>query len=227
MILSRAMAWTVAEQMAQEAPPPTRRSATPRTAVTVMSQTANHEGFFLTRSYDLRPPRFDGKDAPVVRREVFVATDAVIVLPYDRVRDRVLLVEQFRMGPFGRGDPYPWVLEPVAGRLDAGETMEMAARRECEEEAGLALQELLHVSSHYCTPGASTEYFHCFVALADLPDEVAGFGGLETENEDIRTHILSYDDAMDLLTSGEANIGPMVLLLLWLQRERSRLRSLA
>ena len=32
---------------------------------------------------------------------------------------KVLLVEQFRAGPMGRGDPQPWMLEAIAGRIDA------------------------------------------------------------------------------------------------------------
>ena len=33
--------------------------------------------------------------------------------------DRVLMVEQFRMGPFARQDANPWTLEPIAGMVDA------------------------------------------------------------------------------------------------------------
>ncbi|MEL6991488.1 MAG: NUDIX domain-containing protein [Pseudomonadota bacterium] len=224
MILSRA----VSVHAARATPGPiSRRRDMPRDAVTVHRKKPLHEGFFLTRGYQLQYPNFDGRQSDALHREVFVAADAVIVLPYDPVRDRVLLVEQFRMGPFARGDIYPWVFEPPAGRVDAGETVEEAARRECEEEAGLTLSRLEHVSSHYCSPGASTEYYHCFVALTDLPDEAAGLGGLDTEHEDIRTHVLEFDQAMHLVSTGEANIGPMILLLMWLQRERPRLRSLA
>ena len=224
MILSRA----VAELAARSTPAPTaHRRDMSRDAVTVHRMKAMHEGFFLSRRFQLQYPNFDGTQSDPVHREVFVAADAVIVLPYDPVRDRVLLVEQFRMGPFARGDIHPWVLEPPAGRVDGGETVEEAARRECEEEARLTLSHLEHVSSHYCSPGATTEYYHCFVALTDLPDEAAGLGGLDTEHEDIRTHVLDFEDAMHLLSTGEANIGPMILLLLWLQRERPRLRSLA
>ena len=65
------------------------------------------------------------------------------------------------------------------------------------------------------------------VALPDLPDEAAGPGGLDPEHEDIPTHVLEFDQAQHLVSTGEANIGPMILLLMWLQRERPRLRSLA
>ncbi|WP_306150981.1 NUDIX domain-containing protein [Roseovarius sp. MMSF_3281] len=207
--------------------PATVRSATRRDTVEVIGRQTPHAGFFLTRAYELRHPGFAGGMSPQVRREVFVATDAAIVLPYDPRRDRVLLVEQFRMGPFGRGDARPWMLEPVAGRVDGGEDPAVTARRECEEEAGLALRGLEHISSHYCSPGCSTEYFHLFLGLCDLPEVEKGQGGLESEDEDIRTHVLGFEQAMDLLHSGEADNGPLVLSLLWLQRERARLRASA
>ncbi len=54
-------------------------------------------------------------------------------------RDRVLLLEQMRAGPMLRGDANPWMLEPVAGMIDAGETPIRPALRECAEEAGLSL----------------------------------------------------------------------------------------
>ncbi|SHL73793.1 nudix-type nucleoside diphosphatase, YffH/AdpP family [Roseovarius litoreus] len=223
MILSRA----AARQAAQIGKPADMRSTTPAAQVECIRRHTPHQGYFLTREYRLRYPGFDGGASPLVDREVFVATDAAIVLPYDPVHDRVLLVEQFRMGPYGRGDPRPWMLEPVAGRVDAGETPEQTARRECVEEAGLDLRELELISRHYCTPGTSTEYFHLYLGLCDLPQAGHGLGGLASENEDIRTHVISYDRAMSLLDTGEADNGPLVLALMWLSRERERLRSAA
>ena len=223
MVYSRAAARVAAQQpVAAQV-----RRATGTDTVEQLKSEIPHAGFFLTRAYELRHPDFDGGMSPPVRREVFVATDAAIVLPYDPLRDRVLLVEQFRMGPFGRGDVRPWMLEPVAGRVDAGEDPAETARRECIEEAGVHLHRLEHISSHYCSPGCSTEYFHLYLGLCDLPEITQGQGGLDSEDEDIRSHVLGYEAAMQLLQSGEADNGPLVLSLLWLQRERARLRASA
>ncbi|NIZ08680.1 NUDIX domain-containing protein [Pseudooceanicola sp. HF7] len=195
--------------------------------VELLSRQDEHAGYFFTRTYQLRHRTFSGGMSPEVRREVFLAPDAAIVLPYDPVRDRVLLVEQFRMGPFARGEDLPWMLEPVAGRIDPGEDPETCARREAKEEAGLDLTRLLHIASCYPTPGCVSEYFHCYLGICDLPDRAPGTFGLEEEAEDIRTHVLSFDDAMELISSGEARNAPLILSLIWLSGKRSQLRGAA
>jgi ADP-ribose pyrophosphatase len=184
-----------------------------------------HAGFFGLDVHRLRHRRFDGGMSPWITREIFVAGDAVTVLPYDPVRDRVLLIEQMRMGPFGRGDPLPWQLEAIAGRIDPGETPEDAARREAVEEAGLVLGRLERVAEYYPTPGAVTEYLYSYVALCDLPDGVAGTFGAEDEAEDIRGLLLTFDALIAALAGGEIANAPLILTVLWLQRERDRLRG--
>ncbi len=163
----------------------------------------------------------------VVTRAGFVGGDAVTVLPYDPVRDRVLVIEQFRFGPYLRGDPRPWVLEPIAGRIDAGESPGDCAHREAWEEAGVVLHALEDIAAYYPSPGAYTEFLYSFIGLADLPDEAAGTGGVDYENEDIRAHVLSFDRLMELVSTGEAGCGPLVLSALWLQQNRARLRGAA
>ncbi|MEM1164153.1 MAG: NUDIX domain-containing protein, partial [Pseudomonadota bacterium] len=223
MILSRA--WS--RVMARTPAPSLERSATSTAEIDVLDVATPHEGYFLTRSYQLRHPVFAGGMSDVLSREVFVVADAALVLPYDPRSDRVLLVEQFRMGPFGRGDPRPWVLEPIAGRVDPGERPDACALRECVEEAHVSLDGLEHISSHYCSPGCSTELYHCFLGLCDLSDMKGGLGGLATEHEDIASHVLSFERVEALMRSGEINIGPLLLMLLWLQRERPRLKAIA
>lgn len=185
----------------------------------------SHAGFFGLDVHRLRHRRFDGGMSPWLTREVFVVGDAVTVLPYDPVRDRVLLIEQFRMGPFGRGDPLPWQLEAIAGRIDPGETPEDAARREAVEEAGLVLGALEKVAEYYPTPGAVAEYLYSYVAIADLPDGVAGVFGAAEEAEDIKGHLMSFDRLVEVMASGEIGNAPLLMTALWLQRERGRLRQ--
>jgi ADP-ribose pyrophosphatase len=193
--------------------------------VTVDSLRHAHAGFFGLEALTLRHRRFDGAMSAEMAREVFVAGDAVTVLPYDPVRDRVLVIEQFRTGPLGRGDPLPWQLEAIAGRIDPGETPEDAARREAVEEAGLALGALEKVAEYYPSPGAVAEYLYSYVALCALPDGVAGVFGAEEEGEDIRGQLLPFDGLMAAVSGGEVSNAPLILTALWLQRERPRLRA--
>lgn len=181
--------------------------------------------FFAIEEYDLSYRRFDGSRSPAINRAVFVSGDAVTVLPYDPRRDRVLLIEQFRAGPMGRGDPQPWLLEAIAGRIDPGESPEDAARREAVEEAGLTLGALEKVAGYYPSPGAKSEYIYSYVALCDLPDGVQGVFGVAGEAEDIRGHLLGFDAFMALVASGEVDNAPLLVTALWLQRERARLRA--
>jgi nudix-type nucleoside diphosphatase (YffH/AdpP family) len=184
-----------------------------------------HAGFFGLDILELSHARFDGGTSPVIRREVFVSGDAVTVLPYDPLRDRVLLIEQFRAGPLVRGDPLPWQLEAIAGRIDPGESPEDCARREAVEEAGLVLGRLEKVADYYPSPGAMTEFIYSFVALCDLPDGSAGVFGRAEEAEDIRGHLVPFDRLMAAVAGGEIANAPLVLTALWLQRERDRLRN--
>jgi nudix-type nucleoside diphosphatase (YffH/AdpP family) len=183
--------------------------------------------YFALEEYELRHARFDGTMTPRLLRAVFRAPDAAMVLPYDPYRDRVLLVEQMRMGPLARGDRAVWQLEPVAGRLDPGETPQDAARREAREETGLDLDVLEQVAETYCSPGNSSEFYYIYVGLADLPDTVTGIGGLEDEAEDIRSHVLGFDKLMDLCDSFQIGNAPLVMAAYWLARHRGRLRERA
>ncbi len=182
--------------------------------------------FFRMQSMDVTHRQFSGVEPDLMQREVFVGVDAAIVLPYDPVRDKVLFVEQARMGPVVRQDPNPWVLEAVAGIVDARETPEMAAHREAVEEANVTLRHLEHAGSYYPSPGASTDYFYTYVGLCDLPMIDSYFGGLPGEHEDLRIHPVGFDAAIGLTQSGEITAGPLFHLLYWLGWHRDRLRAM-
>ncbi|MFK7837504.1 MAG: NUDIX domain-containing protein [Sulfitobacter sp.] len=181
--------------------------------------------FFALEDVTVRVERFEGDMTPPLQRAVFLGMDAALVLPYDPVRDRVLLVEQFRLGPVGRGDPTPWQLEPIAGHVDPGETPEQAARREAQEEAGLTLHRLETVGQGYPSPGASSEFYYMYVGVCDLPDDIGGVNGVISEGENIRSHLMEWNDFIDRIDTSRFSVAPLVLMGLWLARHRDRLQS--
>lgn len=216
----RARAWS--RVLAATPKPLSRADVPPRAQVRAARLVPAYFGFFRYDTLDIAPPRFGGAPGPDLAREVYVGVDAALVLPYDPASDRVLLVEQFRVGLWRRGDPQPWSLEPVAGLVDPGEDPADTARREAAEEAGLRLGALERVAGGYASPGYSTDYFHMFVAFCDLPDGLhGGIGGAPGESENIRSHILPFAQAMQMLDSGEIDVVPLQVMLLWLARWRA------
>tara|TARA_B100000989_G_scaffold132395_1_gene98310 strand:- start:130 stop:765 length:636 start_codon:yes stop_codon:yes gene_type:complete len=193
--------------------------------VTSYANRTVYNGFFSVKEYDLSFTKFDGSKSDVVTRSALISFDAVIVLPYDPIHDRVLLVEQFRAGPFARQEEDPWCLEPIAGLIDHGETPEEAGLREAHEEAGLTLSRLELVARSYPSPGISTEFFHQYIGITSLPKTTSLVSGLASEAEDIRSHIFCFSDFLKMIDAGQITVGPAILLGLWLAQHRDKLRA--
>lgn len=202
-----------------------RRQGTFDGRVDIQKHDRVYSGFFALDEVRLRHDCFAGGQSPPLDRSFLVGVDAALVLPYDPARDRVALVEQMRVGPLGRGDSEIWQYEPVAGRIDPGESAADAAHRETLEEAGLTLHALEAVGQCYASPGTTTDFFHLFVGLTDLPDDAGGLGGLDSESEDIRTHVLSFDAFFTMAEEHRLVNAPLALLAYWLAHHRNRLRS--
>ncbi|MBV0893212.1 NUDIX domain-containing protein [Paracoccus sp. Z118] len=184
-----------------------------------------YAAYFAVEEHRFQHRLHDGGWAAPVDRGVFVSGDAAVVLPWDPVRDRVLVVQQFRAGPAARHDPDPFVLEPVAGRIDAGETPEETMLREAVEEAGVTIDRLIPALHHYPTPGIAAEFIYCYVGIADLPDGCAGIGGLPEEGEDIRGILMDRAELTRLALSGGIVNGPLLILALWLDRCAAGLKA--
>jgi len=194
--------------------------------VEVLRERHPYTEYFALADHDLRFRRFDGTMSAPVRRAGFIGGDAATVLPYDPHIDAVLVIEQFRAGPYMRGDPRPWTLEPIAGRIDPGESIEATLRREAWEEAGLEIARVHHVADYYPSPGAVSEFVYSYVAEADLAGRGGEIGGVDHEDEDIHSHVLPFETLMNLVSSGEVGTAPLVLSAFWLAANRDRLRGL-
>jgi ADP-ribose diphosphatase len=184
-----------------------------------------YEKFFGIEEYQTAFRRFDGTWSRPGLRAIFRAADAVTVLPYDPVRDQVMLIEQVRMGPYAHGDPQPWLLEPIAGIVDAGETYEQTARREAREEAHIDLTGLHHIAGYYPSPGGVAQFLVSYLGLADLDGNGRRTGGLDHEGEDIRNILVPYEALLSMLDSGELANAPLILSVQWLARHRDALRA--
>ena len=189
----------------------------------VESLSREYLGFFALNQINLKYPYFSQTLPDTKKRFILMGSEASLILPYDPVNDKVLLIEQFRIGPFCRGDRAPWVYEPVAGMIEFGEKPEEAAKREVYEEAGIQVTKLVKINSGYPNPGEATTYFYNYIGLVDLSDYSPGIYGLKEEGEDIRTHIFDFELVLDWCRSDKLRVLPLNTMILWLALNKNRL----
>ncbi|WP_424990096.1 NUDIX domain-containing protein [Fluviibacterium sp. S390] len=194
-----------------------------RDDLTVQHKSYGYYQYFTVVDYIYDHAHFDGTRSEALTRGVFMASDAVTVLPYDPVRDRVLVIEQLRAAPLARGDRGLWLMEPVAGRIEPADDPEDTAIREAWEEAHVQVTGLHKIGEYYPSTGAFSEYLYSFIGLADLPDDAGKLAGLDIEGEDIRGHVMSRTGLMAAITRGDIPVGPLMISAYWLDANHHRL----
>ena len=173
------------------------------------------EKYFRLDEYSLSHELYGGGDSPVFTREVFERGSVVAVLPYDRQRRKVVLIEQFRVGAVEDAEG-PWLIESVAGVIDPGESEREVAIRECREEAGCTIQQLHPIIEYYVSPGGTSEYCSLFCALVDS-DGIGGVHGLAHENEDILVMVVDAEQAFTWVREGRIRSSATIIALQWLE----------
>ena len=141
----------------------------------VLERKRTFRGYFQMDQWRLRHRLFEGGWSAEITRECLERGHAVGVLPYDPVRDEVVLIEQFRVGaaasapsPNWHGKPpSPWLIEIVAGIVEEGEEPQEVAARETMEESGRELLGLMPITSYLVTPGCSSETIQLFLGRVD------------------------------------------------------------
>lgn len=187
------------------------------------------DGYCKIDVYRLRHDKFDGTKSPVLEREILERGHAVAVLPYDPVRDEVVLIEQFRPGTLSVSAQNPhmpvWLTEIVAGIIEDGENAEDVARRETIEEAGCTIIGSPELISHYyVTPGCSSETVTLYYGQVDTTN-VGGLHGLAEEGEDIRVFTVTAKECFAMLQKGQLCNAMTTIAVQWLMLNRDRLRQ--
>jgi ADP-ribose pyrophosphatase len=182
------------------------------------------QGYFRVDRYHLQHELFDGGWSQPFTREIFNYGRLVSgVLLYDPQRDKVVMVEQFRTGPVTQGE-YPWMLEIVMGMVDPNETPEHAARREAVEEAGCQVIDMQPIASYYTSPGCTSDFVSLYVGRTNAPED-GSIGGVASEHEDIRVHVMDATQAIGLLFANKIRDAQTLIALQWFSTHRTELRS--
>ncbi|AKU56067.1 ADP-ribose diphosphatase [Vibrio parahaemolyticus] len=190
--------------------------------VEIISKESVFEGFFKMVKYRFKHKLFAGGWSDVVEREMFERGHAAAMLPYDPKTDQVVIIEQIRIGALEH--EHPWQLEIVAGMIDRDESAEEVIRREAEEEAGITVGRVASVTSYYPSSGGCSEKLDVFVGEVDA-SKAHGIHGLDYEDEDIRVHVLSREQAYQWVKDGIFENGASIIALQWLQLNHQELRS--
>ncbi|MCT6515765.1 MULTISPECIES: ADP-ribose diphosphatase [Enterobacterales] len=194
-----------------------------RDDVKLLGQRDLYKGFFRMTEYRFKHRLFEGGWSEEVKREVFERGNAGVLLAYDPNRDEVVLIEQIRIPAYETSET-PWLLEVIAGMVEQGERPDEVVRREAQEEAGVKVGRCEPIVSYLSSPGGTSERMHVYVGEVDATT-AKGIHGLESENEDIRVHVVSREQAYQWVEDGIIDNAASVIALQWLQLHHISLRK--
>ena len=164
-------------------------------------------------------------DGTSIARDVVRIGRVVVIVPVDLDRDELVLIRQFRLGAhlaLGLGD----LVELPAGRVERGEDVADAARRECQEEIGVTPSALTPIFELMPSAGCTDEHMFFFLGVVDA-SKVPERAGAAHEQEDTRPLRVPIPQALDALATGKLHYGAAILGLQWLALNRARLRETA
>ncbi len=172
-----------------------------------------YSGFFKLKKLEFVHKQHDGKWSNKVDREIFSGSHISTLLPYDPLRNEIVLIQQFRAGVISRYDD-DYLYEIVAGIIDENESPEDTAIRECVEETGCKVNKIEPIQSYFPAPGSSESYYHLF--LGEINSfEGERIMGLESENENILVKSYKVEQVRNMLRQKEIKNGLTLIALQW------------
>ena len=153
----------------------------------------SHERIFDGKVFAVDRDRVRMPNGREVSVDVVRHPPSVVIVPIPEP-GRVILIRQFRYAVNG------WLWEVPAGSVDAGETPEAAARRECHEEIGQVPETLIRLTALLPTPGYCDEEMFFFRAssLSTTVEKAA-----VDEDEDIEVRVFELREAREMVRRGE------------------------
>jgi len=145
-------------------------------------------------------------------RESYDRGNGATVLLYNREKQAVILIRQFRMPSYLNGNSDGLLIETCAGLLD-GDDPETCVLKEAEEESGIRPRKAEKVFESYMSPGAVTEIIHFYVAEYTDADRVGPGGGLDSEQEDIEVLEVPFEKALEMVSDGTIRDAKTIMLL--------------
>ena len=136
-------------------------------------------------------------DKPKCVTGQFDMPDAVVIVPFHKVKDKLVIIKEFRvpLGDYQYGFP--------AGLVDDGETIQQTCMRELKEETGLNVTRIKKSSPPvYSSSGMSDESVSMIYVECDGTPSNKGNEG----SEDITTLFVSQSEALELCKNSTIKI---------------------
>jgi GDP-mannose pyrophosphatase NudK len=149
-------------------------------------------------------------------REAYDRGNGATILLYNTHLKTVILTRQFRMPTYINGNPDGMLIECCAGLLDENNP-EDCIRKETEEETGYKITNVKKVFEAYMSPGSVTEILYFFIAEYTPDMKVSDGGGLDEENENIEVLELPFNQALNMIRTGEIKDAKTIMLLQYAQ----------
>lgn len=189
----------------------------------IIDRITAYEGFLRLICYRLRIPVIGRDHQGTLNLERIEGLRSAAVLPYDPMRQRVVLVKQFRIGALDAAEG-AWLLEPPGGVIDTDESEESAARREAWEESGCRIGAMTRICVCRTSPGFSDERVTIFCGEVNCAG-LKTIGGQHGEGEWTQVITMDLDVALRDLGQGPLSSATVIIALQWLALNRRRLRE--
>ncbi|WP_426617520.1 NUDIX domain-containing protein [Raoultella sp. R2A007] len=164
-----------------------------------VQETLLSDNWYTLKKYTFELLRRDGRWQEQ-SREAYDRGNGAVILLYNRAKQTVVLIRQFRFPVWINGHD-GLLIEAAAGLLDNASPEERIIA-EAEEETGFRVMRIEPVFTAYMSPGSVTEKLYFFIAEYTADDRCGEGGGLAAEGEDIEVLEWPLTQALQAIRDG-------------------------
>ncbi|NIH18807.1 NUDIX domain-containing protein [Morganella morganii] len=168
------------------------------------------DNWYILKKYVVDYPRRDGT-CQRLEREVYDRGNGAVILLYNRQKNSVILIRQFRLPVYVNGHD-GFLIEAAAGLLEEQDPVSRI-KAEAEEETGFRITDVEKVFEAFMSPGSVTEKLYFFIAEYQDNNRQSDGGGLPEEGEDVEVLEMPFPEALAAIRNGEIIDGKTIMLL--------------
>lgn len=168
------------------------------------------DNWYILKKYVVDYLRRDGT-CQRLEREVYDRGNGAVILLYNRQKNSVILIRQFRLPVYVNGHD-GFLIEAAAGLLEEQDPVSRI-KAEAEEETGFRITDVEKVFEAFMSPGSVTEKLYFFIAEYQDNNRQSDGGGLPEEGEDVEVLEIPFPEALAAIRNGEIIDGKTIMLL--------------